>query len=191
MLIHLRPALVLLALFTVLTGIAYPLTMTGIAQALFPAQANGSLVMRDGKVVGSELVGQLFKSDGYFWPRPSAAGKDGYDATSSSGSNLGPTSADLVKRIEGDVAYLGGSPSTPVPADAVTASGSGLDPDISPETAFLQIERIAKARGLSEDRVRGLVNDHIRSRALGFIGEPHVNVLALNMALDALPVQMR
>jgi len=183
MLTHLRPALVLLALFTLLTGIIYPLAMTGIAQALFPAAANGSLVQQGGKIVGSALVGQLFTSDRYFWGRPSAAGKDGYDASNSSGSNLGPTSAALMNRIKGDVARFGGAP---VPADAVTASGSGLDPDISPETALAQTARVARVRGLSEDRLRALIAAQVRGRAVGVIGEPRVNVLALNLALDAL-----
>jgi K+-transporting ATPase ATPase C chain len=186
MLTHLRPALVLLALFTLVTGIVYPLAMTGIAQALFPAQANGSLIQRDGNVVGSALVGQLFTSDRYFWGRPSAAGKDGYDAASSSGSNLGPTSAALVDRIKGDVARYGGGP---VPADAATASGSGLDPDVSLETALAQVPRVAKARGLLEDRVRALVAGQVKARALGFIGEPRVNVLELNLGLDTLRAQ--
>ncbi len=185
MLAHIRPALVLLVLFTVLTGVLYPLGMTGLAQLLLPAQANGSLVQRDGEVVGSALVGQLFTSDRYFWGRPSAAGKNGYDGAGSSGSNLGPTSAALMTRISTDVVRFSGSPTEPVPADAVTASGSGLDPDISPETAHTQISRIAKARDLPEDKIRALVEGHTRQRVLGFIGEPRVNVLELNIALDA------
>lgn len=183
---QLRPALVMLSLFTVLTGIIYPLALTGFAQALFPVQANGSLIVRGDEVVGSRLVGQAFTSERYFWGRPSAAGK-GYDAASSSGSNLGPTSKTLIARVEGDVARFGGSQKAPLPSDAVTASASGLDPDISPATALRQVDRIAAARGLAPDTIRALVNAHIARRILGFLGEPRVNVLALNLALDAMP----
>lgn len=183
---QLRPALVMLSLFTVLTGIAYPLVLTGLAQVLFPVQANGSLIIRGDEVVGSRLVGQAFSSDRYFWGRPSAASK-GYDAASSSGSNFGPTSKSLIERVKGDVARFGGSPESPVPADVATASASGLDPDISPATALLQVDRIAAARGLAPDTIRALANAHIARQILGFIGEPRVNVLDLNLALDAMP----
>lgn len=183
---YLRPAVVMLALFTLLTGFVYPLTITGLAQALWPAQANGSVVVRDGQIVGSRLIGQRFSAPGYFWSRPSAAGKDGYDGAGSSGSNLGPTSTTLIARIKEDVARLGGAPDRRVPADAVTASGSGLDPDISPDAARVQIRRVAEARGLSQAQVEALVNAHTHPRALGLIGEPRVNVLELNLALDAL-----
>lgn len=178
----LRPALVLLALFVLLTGIAYPLAITGIAQLAFPANANGSVIVRDGVVVGSTLIGQRFTADRWFWSRPSAAGSEGYDAAASSGSNLGPTSAVLMARIEADVLRHGGSS---VAADAVTASGSGLDPHVSPENARAQIARVAAARGLPPERVAALVDDAIEGRALGVVGEPRVNVLELNLALDA------
>lgn len=183
---YIRPAFIMFLLFTLLTGFVYPLMITGLAQTLWPAQANGSLVLRDGQIVGSSLIGQRFSAPRYFWPRPSAAGRDGYDAASSSGSNLGPTSAALVDRVKGDIARLGGAPDHPLPADAVTASGSGLDPDISPETARLQIARVAEARGLSTVQVAAVVNAHTYERVFGLIGEPRVNVLELNLALDAL-----
>lgn len=183
MLEHLRPAVVLTALFTLLTGLAYPFAITGAAQVIAPAAANGSIVERDGNPVGSELVGQAFASDKYFWPRPSASGANGYDGASSSGSNLGPTSAKLMERIRAEAARHPGTGL--VPADAVTASGSGLDPDISPANARRQADRIAVARGVDVAKVEALIDVHTQGRALGFIGEPRVNVLKLNLALDA------
>ncbi len=180
----LRPAFVLLVLFLMLTGLAYPLAVTGIAQVLMPARANGSLIERDGRVIGSALVGQRFTTGRYFWSRPSAAGTDGYDAASSSGSNLGPTSKALMERIGAEVARHGGGP---VSADAATASASGLDPHISPDNARAQVARIAAARGLSTAQVNALVEQNMEGRALGVLGEPRVNVLALNLALDGLP----
>lgn len=182
MLTHLRPAFVLLILLTVLTGVAYPLAITGFAQIVLPHAANGSLIVADGKVIGSELIGQNWTSDGYFHGRPSAAG-NGYDAMASSGSNLGPTSAKLMERVKQDVDALRASGATTVPADAVTASGSGLDPDISPAFALLQVSRVAKARGLDEAALRILVTGATED---GAVGEPRVNVLLLNMGLDRL-----
>ena len=187
---QLRPAVVALLAFTLLTGVAYPLAMTGLAQVLFPDQANGSLIRDDdGTVIGSRLIGQPFSGEAYFHPRPSAAGA-GYDASISSGSNLGPTSADLVASVaERADAYRtenGLAADASVPVDAVMASGSGLDPHISLANAFLQAPRVAEARSLSEDEVRALIGEHTDGRSLGFLGEPGVNVLGLNLALDVI-----
>jgi K+-transporting ATPase ATPase C chain len=169
---------------TVLCGLAYPLFVTGLAAIMFPHQAAGSLILKDGKVIGSELLAQSFTSNRYFHPRPSAAG-NGYDATSSGGSNLAQSNAKLVQRIQGDIDKLSAeNPGKPVPIDLVTTSGSGLDPDITPDAAFFQAPRIAKARGLTADQVRQLITQHITGRQLGLLGEPRVNVLALNLDLD-------
>ncbi len=182
----LRPALVMTVLFALLLGLAYPLALTGIAQAIFPSQANGSLVRENGKVIGSTVIGQAFISDRYFQTRPSAAGK-GYDGLASSGSNLGPTSKALADRVKGQVDTMqSAEPGKPIPGDLVTTSGSGLDPDISPQAALYQVDRIARLRHLDPAALRRLVESHAEQPLLGFIGEPHVNVLALNRALDAL-----
>lgn len=179
MLSHLRPACVLLVLFTLLLGLAYPLAMTGVAGLVFPAQASGSPVRVGERLIGSSLIGQAFASDGYFHPRPSAPG---YDAMASGGSNLGPLSKKLIDRVKGDLAGAAG----PVPADSVTLSASGLDPDISPQNAVAQVVRVAAARNLPVEKVTALVTDHTAGRLFGVIGEPRVNVLALNLALDKL-----
>lgn len=183
-----RPAIVMTLLFALLLGIAYPLALTGIGQAIFPHQANGSLIETNGKVIGSALIGQGFSSDRYFHPRPSAAGK-GYDGLASSGSNLGPTSRALVERVEQDIkSNQIASPGRPVPSDLVTASASGLDPHISPDAAFYQVDRIAKARGLAPAQVHALVNENIEQPILGFLGERQVNVLEINRRLDRIGV---
>jgi potassium-transporting ATPase KdpC subunit len=198
MLREIRPAIVVLVILTAITGLAYPLAMTGIAQVLFPSQAQGSLVESDGKVVGSALIGQQFTEDKYFHGRPSATTapdpKDPtktvpvpYNAANSGGSNLGPSNKALVDRVQGDIDTLKKeNPSASVPIDLVTTSASGLDPDISPEAALFQVPRIAKARNLPENRVRELVADNTKGRLFGFLGEPRVNVLMLNLALDQL-----
>jgi K+-transporting ATPase ATPase C chain len=199
MLREVRPALVLIIALTLITGLIYPLAMTGIAGIIFPYQAQGSLIEKDGTVVGSEVIGQVFAEDKYFHGRPSETNKPDpndatknvdvpYNAANSGGSNLGPTNKALIDRVKGDVDKLKAeNPSAPVPIDLVTTSGSGLDPHISPEAAFFQVPRVAKARGITEDRLRQLVADQIEGRLLGLIGEPRVNVLMLNIALDRVP----
>ena len=201
MLKELRPAIVLLLAFTILTGLVYPLVMTGVAEVIFPNQAQGSLIEKDGKVVGSALIGQSFTSDRYFRSRPSATlGPDPadpskttsvpYNAANSGGSNLGPTSKALIERITADVDRLKQeNASSRVPTDLVTTSASGLDPDITPEAAYFQVPRVAKARNLPENDVSRLVADNIQGRTLGIFGEPRVNVLALNLALDGAGTQ--
>lgn len=196
MLREIRPAILILLLLTVITGAAYPLAMTAIAGVIFPKQAQGSLIEKDGKVIGSELIGQQFTSDKYFHGRlsattapdpkdPSKSVEATYNAANSGGSNLGPTNKALIERVQGDVDKLKQeNPSASVPIDLVTTTGSGLDPDISPAAALFQVPRVAKARNMPEDRVRQLVEEHVEGRTLGFLGEPRVNVLALNLALD-------
>jgi K+-transporting ATPase ATPase C chain len=198
MLKEIRPAILMLTALALITGLIYPLAVTALAGAFFPYQAGGSLISQDGKVVGSALIGQAFAGDKYFHGRPSATTaadpndssktvEAPYNAAASAGSNLGPTSKALAERIKGDVEKLKQeNPSADIPVDLVTASGSGLDPDISPEAARFQIPRIAKARGLPEERVLALVNGQVAGRTLGFLGEPRVNVLQLNLALDKL-----
>jgi K+-transporting ATPase ATPase C chain len=197
MLREIRPAILVMVMLTLITGLAYPLGMTGVAGVIFPKQAQGSLIEKDGKVIGSALIGQEFKEDKYFHGRPSATLAPDpadssktvaapYNAASSGGSNMGPTSKALADRLKDDVEKLKAeNPNMPVPVDLVTTSGSGLDPDISPEAALFQVPRIAKARSLPEDRVRRLVTENTRGGLAGFLGEPRVNVLALNLALDA------
>jgi potassium-transporting ATPase KdpC subunit len=201
MLREIRPAIVLIIALTLITGLVYPLVMTGIAGVLFPHQAQGSLIERDGKVIGSALIGQDFKSDRYFHGRPSATlGPDPsdpskttnvpYNAVNSMGSNLGPTNKALIERVKGDVDKLKAeNPSAQVPIDLVTTSGSGLDPDLSPEGALFQVPRVAKVRNMSENSVRQLINEHTKDRTLGILGEPRVNVLELNLALDSVGTQ--
>ena len=199
MLREIRPAIVVLVALTLITGLVYPLAMTGIAGLIFPRQAQGSLIERDGKVVGSELIGQVFTSDKYFHGRPSATTapdpKDAtktipapYNAANSGGSNLGPSNKALIDRVQSDIEALKKeNPAAAVPADLVTTSASGLDPHISPEAALFQVPRIAKARNMPEDRIRQLVEDNAEGRFLGLLGEPRVNVLLLNLALDRMP----
>jgi K+-transporting ATPase ATPase C chain len=196
MLKEIRPAIVFVVALTAITGLLYPFAMTGIAGVVFPYQAQGSLIERNGKVVGSALIGQDFTSAGYFHGRPSATVAPDpndptktvpapYNAANSGGSNLGPTNKALIGRVQGDVEKLQQeNPSAQVPIDLVTTSGSGLDPDISPAAALFQVPRVAKARNMPEDRVRRLVDEHVEGRTLGFLGEPRINVLALNLALD-------
>jgi K+-transporting ATPase ATPase C chain len=187
MLSEIKPAILITLIFTVLTGLIYPFAITGLSQVLFPHQANWSLITANGKVIGSSLIGQNFSKPEYFHPRPSAAGDKGYDGMSSGGSNLAPTNPALLKRLaESAAAFRKENPafSGAIPADAITTSASGLDPHISPDTAFAQCDRVAKARNVPVEQVRGLVQSHIEGRQLGFLGEPRVNVLLLNLALD-------
>jgi K+-transporting ATPase ATPase C chain len=201
MLREIRPAIVLVVALTLITGLAYPLAMTGLAQVLFPYQANGSLIVKDGKVIGSELIGQLFTEDKYFQGRLSATVKadpndssktveEPYNAANSGGSNLGPTNKALIDRVKDSVDKLRAeNPNAPVPIDLVTTTAGGLDPHISPAGALFQVPRVARARNISEDRVRQLVEQHVEGRLFGLLGEPRVNVLAVNMALDQAATQ--
>src|SRR5437660_2648468 len=185
---ELKPAFLMMVVMTILTGLVYPAVVTGLAQAMFHDQANGSLIVTNGQVIGSRLIGQNFSRPEYFHPRPSAAGNNGYDPTATGGSNFGPTSAKLVDRVKASIEqYRKENPdfTGTIPADAVTASASGLDPDISVENATVQAGRVARARGTSVDEVQRLVAEHTEGRGLAFLGEPHVNVLQLNLALDA------
>lgn len=187
MLSELKPAILITFVFTLLTGILYPLAMTGIAQTIFPKQANGSLIQANGKVIGSELIGQNFAKPEYFHPRPSAAGANGYDAANTSGSNLGPTNPALADRLtKGAAQFRQENPdfNGAIPADAITTSASGIDPDISPANAMAQVARVAKARGMQESAVERVVQANIEARTFGILGEPRVNVLKLNLALD-------
>ena len=186
---QIRPALMALLIFTVLTGLVYPLVVTGIAQLIFPRQANGSLIVQNGQTVGSSLIGQQFTDPKYFWGRLSATGPYPYNASASSGSNLGPTNPALLNEVKARIAALQAADpgnTQPIPVDLVTSSGSGLDPDISVAAALYQLPRVARLRGLSESAVRSLVDKYTKGRTLGFLGEPRVNVLQLNLALDGL-----
>lgn len=183
---NLMIAILMTLVTTVFLGIVYPLVVTGVAQMIFPHQANGELIHKNGVIVGSALIGQPFSAPGYFESRPSAAGSAGYDASNSTGSNLGPTNQALISRVASDVQRLHAqNPSAPIPVDLVTASGSGLDPDITPAAAEFQVARVAKERGMSEDEVRAFVKRRTQGRQWGFLGEPRVNVLELNLDLDA------